>query len=405
MQRAEFERLRTWVGFTEEDAQHLRRIAAFIEPHLPKIAKSFYEKILQDPQANAVLSGGPMQLQRLHRAMVRWLTEAFGGEYDKAFFERRSRVGHVHVDVNLPEHFMVLGMGFLRHELTQAIESSQSKDRPQTLAALNRLLDLELALMLQTYHERYVEKIRKMDSQNIQHQLDEVQHMAQIGQLAAALAHEIKNPLAGISGAIQVISTGMDKSNPHWEIMREILRQIDRLDSVVKDLLVYARPKPPERQIRDIRRTIQHCLRVLSGDPQLRTVRLRCEGFDKPAYARIDAGQFEQVFSNLILNAVQACETCEERGEVTLRLFCENGRVLVHVRDNGKGMTPEVLQRATEPFFTTKSRGTGLGLSICKRIIDAHEGELHIQTAPEQGTLVVVSLSHAAPVTDSEGLG
>lgn len=213
--------------------------------------------------------------------------------------------------------------------------------------------------------------------------------MASIGQLAASLAHEIKNPIAGISGAIQIISRDLQPDDPHFEIMREILRQIDRLDSTVKDLLIYARPKPPERRVCDVGEMIHNCLALLSEDPAMKTMQVEERGLDLGISTALDTTQFSQVVSNVVLNAAQACEG---RGRVRITLTRDSAHVITTFSDDGPGMSPQVLKRALEPFYTTKARGTGLGLSICKRIIDAHHGTLQIDTSPHQGTTITVRL-------------
>jgi signal transduction histidine kinase len=220
--------------------------------------------------------------------------------------------------------------------------------------------------------------------------------MATIGQLAASLAHEIKNPLAGISGAVQILSTEIEDSHPHSQIMKEILQQIDRLDSAVEDLLIYARPKPPELRQTDVGQVIRSCLNVLRGDPSLQALTLNCEGADHHLDAMIDPVQMEQVVSNLILNAAQACKSA---GQITIALTATDDQLMICVQDNGEGMSDQTRKRALEPFFTTKARGTGLGLSICAHIVQAHHGSLKITSTQGVGTRVEICLPRRPAAT------
>ncbi len=388
--------MKVWVGFGPADAACLRAAAGVAGEAIPRVADVFYRSLLQDPQASALVQDAA-QVQRLHRSLCTWMSGLFSGSYGPDYFEDRCAIGRTHVRVNLPQRFMFTGMSVVRRELDETLTRHAASDASEVCRALHKLLDLELALMLETNREHYVAKVREADRRIMQRRIDEVQHMASLGQLAASLAHEIKNPLAGISGAIQIISKDLTAAHPHFEIMREILRQIDRLDSAVKDLLIYARPKAPELDCSDVGETITNCLTLLSEDPQIKSLRIECHGMDRPVLTRLDRAQFAQVISNLLLNAAQACEG---RGRVDISVSRQDGQVCVIVADDGPGMPEKVKARAQEPFFTTKTRGSGLGLPICRRIIEAHQGQLTIDSDPGRGTQVLIRLPDSIPETE-----
>ena len=134
---------------------------------------------------------------------------------------------------------------------------------------------------------------------------------------------------------------------------------------------------------------IRNCLNVLRGDPSLQTLTVKCEGADHHLDATIDSVQMEQVISNLVLNAAQACNS---DGQITVALAATDDKLMIRVQDNGEGMSEETRKRALEPFFTTKAKGTGLGLSICAHIVQAHRGSLQITSTPGVGTLVEICL-------------
>ena len=393
MDVGDFRQMKAWIGLTSSEADQLRLVGPRLQARFPDVVELFYHTLLKDPEAKAVFRDDA-QIRRVQDLLNTWIQELFEGRYDEAYFEKRSKIGRTHVRVELPQRFIFTAMSLIRTELTQLIQALDLPDTLRTTEALHKLLDLELAIMLETYRESFVDKVREADRIIMQRQLDEVQHMATIGQLAASLAHEIKNPLAGISGAVQVISSEMEDSHPHRQIMKEILQQIDRLDSAVDDLLIYARPKPPELRQADVGQVIRNCLNVLRGDPSLQTLTVKCEGADHHLDATIDSVQMEQVISNLVLNAAQACNS---DGQITVALAATDDKLMIRVQDNGEGMSEETRKRALEPFFTTKAKGTGLGLSICAHIVQAHQGSLQITSTPGVGTRVEICLPRRPP--------
>jgi signal transduction histidine kinase len=248
---------------------------------------------------------------------------------------------------------------------------------------------IELAVMLNDYQKSYAERIRERERSVVEEKLTRAQHLAEIGQLAASLAHEIKNPLAGISGAAQIIRDAMPADDPHQPIVTEILGQINRLDATVKDLLQYARPTPPRAQNVALDDIVERVLTVLQKEPAVQRVRIEHEPGEPGAIVFADEGQIEQLLLNLLLNAAQASD---EGGAIQVAILAEGNTVKLIVRDEGAGMTPEVRERTFEPFFTTKARGTGLGLTICRRIVEVHGGEIEVASEPDAGTTVTVSL-------------
>jgi two-component system sensor histidine kinase PilS (NtrC family) len=214
------------------------------------------------------------------------------------------------------------------------------------------------------------------------------ERLAAVGKLAAGLAHELRNPLASIAGSVELLGAG--SSDPSDQRLRAIVvRETDRLNRLVSDFLAFARPAPLKVETLDLARLGAHVVDAVGSDP--RTVGVRFERRLEPAVARADGKQLEQVLWNLVLNAVQASP---EGGVVTV----ETGRVAgedrayVRVVDRGPGIAPADLARLFEPFFTTKAGGTGLGLSICHRIVEAHDGEIRLESRPGEGARFTVIL-------------
>lgn len=251
-----------------------------------------------------------------------------------------------------------------------------------------------------------------------QEQMDRAAHLASIGELGASLAHEIKNPLAGIAGVVQVLAEDMDPHDPRREVMGEVLQQIHRLDKTVNDLLAFARPSPLEFRPTNVNLVLDHAAGlVLQGAKAERIELVRSLAPDLPRI-QADEKQLGQVFLNLLLNAIQAMP---DKGVLTLTTRRVGGRqsavsgpgqpaagddrgltthgdfVEIAVQDTGRGIPPEIQGDIFTPFFTTKHKGTGLGLPISRRIVEAHGGRIEVESTPAQGTTFRVRLPLGAP--------
>jgi PAS domain S-box-containing protein len=209
------------------------------------------------------------------------------------------------------------------------------------------------------------------DVKAMQQELVRTQSLAVVGELAATVAHEIKNPLAGISGAIQILAEGMPKNDGRREIVGEILDQVRRLDRTVRDLLNFARPITPSRVDLELAESISSVWKMLSPQAGASAIRFSLEG-DLEARISGDPHLLRQVWTNLFQNAVEAMP---KGGDLRTRIS-GGPRVRVEIRDSGNGIDPETAERMWRPFFTTKTRGTGLGLPIVKKIIEAHGGRI-----------------------------
>lgn len=233
--------------------------------------------------------------------------------------------------------------------------------------------------------------------------LARAERLARLGEVAASLAHEIRNPLAGIAGAVGVMADELPATDPRKEIMGEILDQIHRLNKTVQDLLTFARPATPTIAPCDVHQVLDRVLRLLAEDPVARKVRVVRDY--QAGLPRVDADgkQLAQVFLNLLLNAVQAMHG---DGQITMttRLNGANGAgeerpgaaeehtVEVSLTDTGPGIPGPVLPEVFKPFFTTKPRGTGLGLAISRRIIEDHGGRIGAESPPGRGATFRICL-------------
>jgi signal transduction histidine kinase len=232
-----------------------------------------------------------------------------------------------------------------------------------------------------------------------QEQLARADRLATIGEMAAAIAHEIRNPLTGISGALSVLSRDFPADDSRREIVRQTRLLIERLNNTVEDILHYSRPSSPQFQTVKLDDIVDRSLSLAEGEARKAGIRIvRAPASDAngavAAMVSADPHQIQQVLLNLILNAIQASPAGAQIA-VRTHVSADDGepaRAVVEVEDHGKGMTPEEAAQAFQPFFSTKAHGTGLGLPIARQIVEQHHGHLSLRSTPEAGTCVEVEL-------------
>jgi two-component system sensor histidine kinase PilS (NtrC family) len=219
------------------------------------------------------------------------------------------------------------------------------------------------------------------------------ERLAEMGSMAAGLAHELRNPIAAISGSVELLRAGADAPAGDARLMEIVVREAARLDQLVTRFLEYARPAAPQRGPADLARIASETLEVFVHDPAASRVRVERELASAPVHC--DADQMRQVVWNLLLNAAQAAPAAgrEEPVRVVVRTAPEaGGGAVLEVEDDGPGIAPQDLPRLFTPFFTTKERGTGLGLATVQRIVDAHQGTIAAGPGARGGARFTVRL-------------
>ena len=214
--------------------------------------------------------------------------------------------------------------------------------------------------------------------------------LAQLGALAAVVAHEVRNPLAGLRATLQVIDGRCEPRDR--AAIAAMIQRIDSLNDKVSDLLLYARPKPPCRQVVDLRALVHEVAanaQVSTGRSSAPPIAVSAE----PVKVAVDPEMLRAALLNLTINACQAAGA----NEVGIRVSEAGGVCRVAVCDRGPGIAPEIRDRVFEPFFTTRVNGTGLGLAIVKRLMELHDGSVALSDRPGGGTIAEVSLPASLP--------
>jgi signal transduction histidine kinase len=223
------------------------------------------------------------------------------------------------------------------------------------------------------------------------------EHLATLGELAAGLAHEIRNPLAGIAGVVDVMSKELPADGPSRAIMGDVQKEVLHIQDILNDLLSYARPRPPDFHPSDLNATVEQA--VLLGRQQVLTKPIQIQFNANPSLPKVDHDPtlIQQVVLNLLINAIQAIL---KEGKIDVRLSQEQDCAVIHVDDTGRGISPDALPKILKPFFTTRSEGTGLGLSLANSIVHSHGGRIEVASVLKKGTQFKVCLPIERTVRD-----
>jgi len=254
--------------------------------------------------------------------------------------------------------------------------AAQARDfRNEMIFKFSILLFLIFLMLLFSY--LYVVRLLKV-SRKIQSESEEQKRLSYLGLLSSGLAHEIKNPLNSLKLNVQLLEEGLKTGSGKEELLSSVdpmLTQVKRLEKLTRDFLLYARPSDPEMKIQNIRPLIEELLLFFGEEIKGKELAVRLDFPDDLREVPIDQNMIRTAFSNLILNAVQACE---EKGRIAIEGRNGESEITIDVIDDGPGIAPENRDKVFDIFFTNKSDGTGLGLSIAKRFVELHQGKLEL---------------------------
>src|SRR5215831_9067905 len=229
-------------------------------------------------------------------------------------------------------------------------------------------------------------------------QMSRAEHFATLGELATGLAHEIRNPLAGIAGVIEIIGRDLPTTSPARLVVKDVRQEIARINHIVTDLLQTARPHPPKVRKSDLNTTVEHAVMLGRQQALAKSVDITLHKDISLPEVEHDSDQIHQVLLNLLLNSLQAIE---KTGKITVSLKQQGSTAVVEVADNGRGIAPDHLPNIFRPFYTTKGDGTGLGLWLARRIVEDHQGRIDVTSTLGKGTTftVIVPLQRTTPTT------
>lgn len=373
-----FNGLKRYVGFGPDDSAALLALEPHAAEHLVEFAERFYHQIDAHPDARSVLSG-PDQVERLKKTLVEWMRSGLVGPHDETYYQRRANIGRVHVRIELPQQYMFTAMNLIRrdfhHLVNEVIEAADSAQA--THDALDKLYDLELAIMLQTFREDSDDRLRR------------VERLATIGQIAAGIGHDLRNPLGVIQSSMYLVRR---RTGDEPKVMRHIERiekQVDLCDDIIRNLLELARNQPPRRESIEI---IELFRRVLEAAhvPDRITIE---QTIEDGLVIKADGGLLRQALVNLVNNAIQAHNG--DSGTIYLTATRVEGDVMFEVADDGPGFDAETITRVFEPLVTTRKSGTGLGLALVKGVAERHGGTVEAANRPEGGAAVRLRLPPA----------
>lgn len=362
--------LKDYVGFTDEASACLRAIRPAVAPHVARFIDDFYDTIEAHAGARQAITGGEAQIARLKKTLERWLDELLSGPHDEAYFERRSRIGRMHVRINLPQAYMLTAMDRMRIHVGGVIRealAAEPRQMDRTLTALHQIMDIDLAIMLETYREDLEARNRTAE------------RLATIGQFAAGIGHELRNPLGVVETSVfllrQHLQQGVGGATLEPKISRhldKIAGEVKRATTTISDLLELARNRPLRRQATPAAGLLEAAVAAANLPPGVQVTITTA-----PEVAiDVDAAQMTRVLTNLLTNASQAME---ETGQIWLEAERAGGGTSIRVRDTGPGVPADIRERIFEALFTTRAKGTGLGLALCKRIVEAHGGDLTLE--------------------------
>jgi len=381
-----------------------------------------------DPEAAAFLAGSEEELFRFDRE----------GQQISMFGMRRLRSEGTCVECHAPAE--ILGVATMELDLTDQMAAAYGRIR-RNLAmviagwallvgvvnlGLGRITRRSMArLQLKGFtgdlHKRFVDEdsglvldpvsaelydslTSLLESQRhreveVTNRLQNAEHMASLGQLAAGLAHEIKNPLAGVRGVIELLRDESD-DDAQRNLFETIVNELDRVNRTIHSLLSFARPSPPKRVATDVRGLIEDSLQLVRPNLRKQNITLEVDVAPNVDYFRLDPTHIRHALVNLVTNAADAIEN---GGRITVRAVNSPDRhdLFLSVTDDGPGIPANLHDKIFEPFFTTKFTGTGLGLAVVNSLVARNDGVIELMSEPGRGTTFFILLPDEMAASES----
>lgn len=373
------ERLR-FIRITSNDADLLESLAEPLAAQVDRVVNTFYTHLEGFDSLRPLLSD-PQTVERLKGSLKKYLLSLTSGVERSGYQEERLHIGRVHEQIGLLPQWTLGSYCFFLEELYPIVmhhyQANPAKGM-QACLAMTKLMNLDSQIILDAYFETRQQRA-----------LERSEHLAAIGELAASIAHEVRNPLAGMKGAMEVLREHLTLDPSKAEVVDELMAQIVRLENLVRDLLTFAQPRPLALQPVELQSLLDRVLRLIPKSIEISRISVIRDYDDRMPPIQADPQQLEQVFLNLVQNAIQAMDG---EGTLTISAAPANGSMDIVFQDTGPGIRPADLLRIFQPFFTTRHRGSGLGLAIVRKIVEAHGGTVRVQSKPGEGTTATITL-------------
>lgn len=353
------------------------------------------KRLLQDTSAFAdeVVTSLPVGLiatDRINR--IAFFNEAAERITGLSFLEVRGKEPEKVLPASLCSLRGVLDQGQTVLEQEMECDFSGKKSVPISVS-VNRIVNDEGDFVGNIFILRDLGEVRRLQAE-----IRRKEKLAAMGGLAAGIAHELRNPLSSIKGLAVYFGSKFHEGSEDREAAAVMVREVERLNRVISELLEFARPSELIPKPTDVNELLEHSVRLIQKDAMKRKIEIQLSKSPGPAVAHLDPDRFSQALLNLYLNALQAMD---KGGVLSVTAASINhGNIAIEVRDTGIGIDPDDLPKIFDPYFTTKSTGTGLGLAIVHKIIEAHQASIKVRSTPGKGTIFTIIL----PVGSSPGI-
>ena len=403
------EEMKRYIGFTADDAQLLAELASVVEPFVPALAERFYQQIPRHPEAAAVFTGGEAQIARLKLTLQRWARGLFSGTYDLAYAEERFRIGHRHVQIRLPQRYVIGAMQVVAEFLREILDREVADDEQRRRAhiSLSRILILDLNLICETYFEGSLRELRQLNERlsTVNRSLEEANRAK--NDFLATTSHELRTPLTSIIGFSRLLRDEyVTDPAERRDLLNDLNRNALHLLSLVEDILDVSRIEAGRLEMVsetvDLAALIAEvaALTKVQADEKGLTLLTAVPG-DLPR-VRADQSRLRQILLNVIGNAIKFTD----RGDVRIvaNVEADGSQVRVDVTDTGIGIPPDQQSLLFEKFrqvdasHTRRHGGAGLGLAISKALIERMNGRISLHSeGANKGTTVTLMVPVTAP--------
>ncbi len=399
-----FGQLRDYLEWSEEDAEQVVALGALVAHQFPAMVDDFYSEILRHAATRQVLKD-EQQVVRLKQTLQLWLAQLFGGVYDLKYVKARWQVGRRHVLIGLDQTYATAALGRLRIRINAAASvafETAPGHLSQALRSINKLMDLESAIINSAYQLSFARLIELSAKQ----QMQQSERLAAIGQMVTGLAHESRNALQRSHACLETLAMEIEDRPDAVRLVQRVQNALDHLHTLYEEVRNYAAPIKLDRQAVSIPKLIMRCWHQLEHKWKPVNSKLRFEMADGlPCDGQWDSLRMEQVLTNLFQNAIDASGDQGEVNCVVLpapdiaELPPADGlpadrppRIMIEISDSGPGISIHPPSKIFEPFFTTKTKGTGLGLAISRRAVQAHGGEIDVVPGSKATFRIVLPL-------------